>query len=228
MSMTEEAKQIAKVRGSIYTLLSQCFMQPTKELVNSIIDGTLNDAFENNIGLTEDKKVLEKLVKLKDFSTQSKKLFSEEVLREMKAEYSRLFVGPGHVLAPPYESVYKTKNEDNKTGMVMGDSAVAAKQFYRSADLEISDNYKDLPDHITLELHFMGHLCTLESERDEESEGDQASVRKMQVNFLKAHLGSWVSNFSQAISQATNSPFYCGVAELTERWIKIELDELEL
>ena len=76
MSMTEEAKQIAKVRVSIYTLLSQWFMQPTKELVNSIIDGTLNDAFENNIGLTEDKKVLEKLVKLKDFSTQSKKLFS--------------------------------------------------------------------------------------------------------------------------------------------------------
>lgn len=225
--MTEETKQINQVRGSIYTLLSQCFMQPSRELLNSILDGSLNEAFQGTLGLTEDKKVIQKLTEFKDLSIQSQKLPYEEVLLDMKAEYSRLFVGPGHVLVPPYESVYKTKDDDNKIGVVMGDSAVAAKRFYRRAGLELSDDFKDLPDHITLELHFMGHLCTMQIERAEGSEKEQESVQRMQVDFLKTHLGSWISDFSQAVSIFTNSAFYRVVAQLAEMWIKIEIDELE-
>lgn len=228
MNITEETKQIAKVRGSIYTLLSQCFMQPSKELVNSIIDGSLNDALQATLGLIEDSKVTQHLAELKDFSIKSQKQPSEEFLKELKAEYSRLFVGPGHVLAPPYESVYKTKNEDNKIGIVMGDSTIAVKRFYQSAGLELSDDYKDLPDHITLELHFMGHLCNLELDSAHEGrKEEQESVHKMQVEFLNTHLGNWISDFSQAVSIATNSAFYRGVAKLTETWIEIEIYELE-
>lgn len=230
MNKAEEIRQIAQIRGSIYTLLSQCFMQPSKELVNSILDGSLNEAFQGTLALTEDKKVTEKLSELKKFDIQCQELSREQVLLEMKAEYNRLFVGPGHVLAPPYESIYKTRNKDNEKGVVMGDSTVAVKHFYRRAGLGLSNDFTDLPDHITLELHFMGHLCNLEFERaheeSEASEGDQ-SVRKMQVDFLKTHLATWISDFSQAVSNATYFPFYIGVVGLAERWIEIEMDDLK-
>lgn len=234
MNMAEEIRQIAQVRGTIYTLLSQCFMQPSIELVNSILDGSLDEAFQATLALTEDKKVIEKLAKLKHFGIQCQELSQEQVLQEMKAEYNRLFVGPGHVLAPPYESIYKTRNKDNEKGVVMGDSTVAAKHFYRRAGLGLSNDFTDLPDHISLELHFMGYLCNLEIERTHEeseeskvSEGKQSSVHKMQVDFLETHLGSWISDFSQAVSNVTYFPFYKAVAELAERWIKIDMDELK-
>lgn len=227
MNMTEEIKRIAQVRGNIYTLLSQSLMLPSKELVNSIIDGSLHDALQGTLGLTEDEKIIQRLADLKDFGIQCEKLHLEEVLRDMKTEYSRLFVGPGHLLAPPYESVYKTKDEDNKRGVVMGDSTIAVKNFYRSAGLELAKDFKDLPDHITLELHFMGYLCNLEFDKAHDgSEEDQASVRKMQADFLKIHLDSWILDFSQAVSIGTNSEFYSAIVELTERWIKIEVNEL--
>lgn len=227
MNIIEERKQIAKVRGSIYKLLSQCFMYPSEELVNSIIDGSLNDALQSTLGLIEDSKVAQHLAELKDFSIKSQKLPSEEFFKELKTEYNRLFVGPGHVLAPPYESIYKTKNEDNKLGIVMGDSTIEVKDFYRSVGLDISEDFKDLPDHITLELHFMGHLCDLEIEKTKEaSEEELADVRKKQIDFLETHLGSWIKDFSKAVSTATNSAFYRIIAELTENWIEIEIDEL--
>lgn len=214
----EEEKRIAQVRADIYTLLSQCFMQPSIELVNSIIDGSLIHALEDTIGLTEDICVKERLAKLRDLSTKCQNFSAMQILKDMKAEYSRLFVGPGHVLAPPYESVYKTKNSDNKMGIVMGDSTIEVKHFYGRAGLKLSEDFTDLPDHITLELHFMGYLCTMES--------DKIQSDKMQADFLKIHIGSWISDFSKAITMSTNSVFYHEVAELTEAWIKLEVNEL--
>ncbi|AFM00281.1 MULTISPECIES: molecular chaperone [Desulfitobacterium] len=228
MSITEEAKQITQVRGNIYTLLSQCFVQPSEDLVASLVQGSLTEALQRTLGLVEEGKVARELARVKDFGVQSQGRSPAEILQDMKVEYSRLFVGPGHVVAPPYESVYKTRDDDNEIGVVMGDAAIAAKRFYRSAGLELSDDFTDLPDHIALELYFMAYLCSLEFDMaNEDKEKDPISIRKMQTDFLKTHLGSWITDLSQAVDRGTNSEFYRGVAGLTEVWIGIERDELE-
>ncbi|MGE4273658.1 MAG: molecular chaperone [Desulfitobacterium sp.] len=214
MNTLEEAKEIAQVRSNVYSLLSQCFFQPSEQLVATIIDGSLSVALQETVGMIEDEKVEQELARIKDFSIQCREHSPLQVLQDMKVEYNRLFVGPGHLLAPPYESVYKTRNADNEIGVVMGDAAIDAKQFYRTAGLDLDDNFKDLPDHIAVELHFMSYLCTLESANAAEGE------------FLGSHLGSWIADFSQTVRQETTSEFYRGIVGLAESWVMSEIEVL--
>lgn len=228
MSTLEEAKKTAQVRSSVYSLLSQCFFQPSEELVAYYIQGDGGEFLESTVGILNGK-VVEELIRIKDFNAQAQDKSTGEILRDLKVEYNRLFVGPGHVLAPPYESVYKTRNEDNKLGVVMGDDTIAVKKFYREAGLEIDDNFTDLPDHIAVELYFMSYLCNLEFlsvDEGEEGLAQLSKIKEMQKEFLKTHLGTWISDFTQAINKETNSDFYRGIAKITEEWIMWEIKEL--
>lgn len=229
MSVLEEAKKVAQVRGNVYSLLSQCFFQPSEELVASITKDHLSESLQHTVGLLDGEKVERELVRIKDFSAKSKERLPEEILRDMKVEYNRLFVGPGHLLAPPYESVYKTKDEDTKTGVVMGDDTIAAKKLYHRAGLELDDNFRDLPDHIAVELYFMSYLCNLESINADEGEDSidrMTNIKELQREFLNSHLGTWISDFSQTVDSQTNSEFYRGIANLTEKWVLSEINEL--
>ena len=230
MSTLEEAKKVAQVRSSVYSLLSQCFFQPSEELLASIIQGDFGEFLENTVGILDGEKVGREIVRLKDFSAQAKEKSAEKTLQDMKVEYNRLFVGPGHLLAPPYESVYKTRNDDNKKGVVMGDDTIAAKKFYLQAGLEIDDNFKDLPDHIAVELYFMSYLCNLEflsADEGEDGIAQTSNIKELQNEFLKSHLGTWITEFSQAVATQTNSEFYRGMVKITEEWVMSEIKELD-
>lgn len=224
LSTIEETKEIAQVRGNVYSLLSQCFFQPSEELATSITKGSLNEALQGTVGMVEGEEVERELARIKEFGAKCQERPHQEVLKDMKVEYNRLFVGPGHVAAPPYESVYKTRNADNEIGVVMGDAAIAVKRFYRQAGIELSDGFKDLPDHIAVELQFMAHLCSLEAESQEDGKD---SLNSMQAKFLTEHLGSWIADFSHAVCHSMHSDFYCSIARLAEVWVKFELDALQ-
>lgn len=83
----------------------------------------------------------------------------DQKLRNFAVGYNRLFFGPGHVLVPPYESVHMSAN-----GLVMGQAAVDVSRKYREEGLAISPDFKNLPDHVVVELEFMAHLCIHEVE----------------------------------------------------------------
>ncbi|NLB88040.1 MAG: molecular chaperone TorD family protein, partial [Syntrophomonadaceae bacterium] len=68
-----------------YELLSIALSYPQAELLKLIRDGVFDETFGKKAPVPAD-------------------------LEELEVEYCRLFVGPGHVDVPPYESVY---NDDN-------------------------------------------------------------------------------------------------------------------
>jgi TorA maturation chaperone TorD len=133
-------------------------------------------------------------------------------------DYTRLFLGPNHIIANPYGSAWMS---GEKT--LMQDSTLAVEELYQEGGFEIDEDFRELPDHIAAELEFLYLLIYRENEArrndDPEALTAMASLRK---RFLGEHLGSWVGPFTTAIKAGAKSVFYRELAELTGRFVNME------
>ena len=144
--------------------------------------------------------------------------------RELEYEYNKLFVGPEHVLCPPYESVYRSDRSEIELGLVMGPSTNDTKKRYKEAGLEIAKDFKELPDHIAIELEFMYFLCANEAKS---KDFEEASLwRERQREFIASHIKTWFSNFSEMLELNAISCFYKTAAKLLKEFLSEEIEYL--
>lgn len=137
-------------------------------------------------------------------------------------EYTRLFVGPGKHIAP-CESVHIPGGDQ-----LWGVAAVAVQRFICQAGIELKPDYKDLPDHISVELEFMQQLSTAESEAWAVEDRDEAhKCRRIETEFLNKHLSSWVSRFCERVIAETEVGYFREMAMLTRDFITTDIAELE-
>ena len=142
---------------------------------------------------------------------------------ELEVEYNRLFVGPGAPRVYPYESLYR-----DSTGLVMGPSAGEVLQAYRRAGLAINTAFKDLPDHIAVELEFMARLCCEEARAESAGRGDLAlRLKQDQRSFLDAHLASWLPAMCEKVIRETTSTIYRGFAEIAAIFVGWDRERLD-
>lgn len=124
-------------------------------------------------------------------------------------EYARLFVGPYELKAPPYGSVYLDHER-----RVMGDSTMEVIKIYKEAGLSVDEDFKELPDHVAVELEFMYYLIYQEVEALEKAQLDKGLTRKeTQELFLNRFLKPWVSHFCTKIKESTENEFYEALAD---------------
>ncbi len=198
-----------RVRAKTYELLAQCYKLPL----------TFKD--DNTI------EVLHKLLSLVN---EEAAIYAKEMkdaldnysnLDEMKFDFLALFVGPKTLLAPPYGSVYMEEQ-----GQIMGVSTYDAMRIYNEAGLKKSEDFKEPPDHVRVELEFMSTLIQQTIESCEKSE-PQESVHKieLQLEFLSKHLAGWVKPFTNNIISNAKTTFYRSLAKATESFIRQEFLE---
>ena len=109
----------------------------------------------------------------------------------------------------------------------MGPSTLAVKQLYREAGAAISEDFKDLPDHVGLELACMEFLCAGEARAwDREDLDEVTRVRGLQRRMVHDHLLQWVPALCGRIRERAPGPFYRGIASLTEAYLAREVGEL--
>ena len=115
---------------------------------------------------------------------------ANEVLERLAVEYTALFLGPGGHISP-HESVQAEEN-----GILMGDRTVAVKDFIERAGFGYNDNFNAIPDHLSVELEFLGALTQHEATEWEAGNSDRAAnCLEYEQEFLAKHLGQWVSGF---------------------------------
>ncbi len=187
-------------RRDAYKLLADCYYLPDEELIDILrsLDKSKGNLFS---GIAE-----------------SASLTSD--IEALRIDYSRLFIGPYRLLAPPYGSVYL-----ENTRRVMGISTLDVRNKYADEGLRI--DIKEAPDHIAIELEFMYYLISKEVEAALSSESIGAtSYLKKQKDFLDAHLGIWVSDFSNNIDINAETVFYRDLARQTKSFIEADLKSL--
>lgn len=187
-------------RRDAYKLLADCYYLPDEELIETLrsLDkskGSLFSEIAESASLTSD-------------------------IDALRIDYSRLFIGPYRLLAPPYGSVYL-----ENTRRIMGNSTLDVRDKYADEGLRL--DIKEAPDHIAIELEFMYYLISKEVEVALSAESiDATSYLTKQKDFLDTHLGIWVSDFSNNIAVNAETAFYRDLACQTKSFIEADLKGL--
>ncbi len=186
-------------RGDVYRLLSRLYYLPGEHTAGQV---------------TELAGVLETIYP--EAAERLARLGGDTDIEELTIDFSRLFVGPFKLLAPPYGSVYL------ETGRrVMGDSTIDARNRYREAGLILSDSMKEAPDHVAIELEFMYYLVFNENQARANSD-DEAVLASltMQREFLGEHLGAWAWHFAEKVEKHASTEFYKLLARVTGAFVQ--------
>lgn len=149
---------------------------------------------------------------------------TETDIEQLRIDYSKLFVGPFELLAPPYGSVYLEGERK-----VMGDSTIDARNRYEEVGLDISGGLKEAPDHIAIELEFMYYLIFKEIEAIGNSDFESImGYLEQQKGFLEDHLGRWVEPFTEVMKANAQTGFYRGLADMTSDFVAQDAVALKL
>ncbi len=201
--MKETNLSLNQQKATVYRLLSACYYQPEPAFHEENVFGQLTDALCHiDSHLAETAKTMD---------TEFKETAQDELL----LDYSRLFLGPFDIFAKPYGSVYIDGEK-----VVMGDSTINALASYSEADFAVAEDFREMPDHVAVELEFLYLLTCRQNDALAHKESEQLRFwSDIKTNFLKNHLGSWVSRFCQNIREHSETNFYYNLAELTEQYI---------
>ena len=143
--------------------------------------------------------------------TWSKAGLTDVVYQDMQADYLRLFIGAGKVIAPPWESVFFSDARQT-----FQERTLQVRSWYRRFGLEPEKLYHEPDDHIGLEMTFLAHLGSqalqaIESD-DQEKLGALLEARQ---DFLGEHLLKWGAAWCDLVIEHAHTDFYHGVARLT-------------
>ena len=196
-------------RGKAYKLLAEFYYLPTQEL-----KGTLKDLEQQLSDVSP-----EAMLYIKKMKEEIKR---SDDLDLLSLDFSRLFLGPYKMHAPPYGSVYLEGERQ-----IMGESTLEVRNKYREAGLDISSDFRHPPGHIAAELEFMYFLILKEIEAIRNSDIETTlSFMEKQRAFLKENLGPWVFEFTDTTEEKAETDFYKNLARATRAFIEQHVDEL--
>jgi TorA maturation chaperone TorD len=131
---------------------------------------------------------------------------SEVLLDRLAIDYTQLFNDPVERIAP-YECIQRGDGGD-----LMGDAADEVRRFMAEVGFSVPPESGEMPDHISVELAFMGELARREAAAIEA--GDQKMVElaaSLQRRFMAAHLGQWAERFARKVWRRATTPFYAAM-----------------
>ncbi len=188
------------IEAQLFNLYAALFCEPQKEPAdNAYILETLESL------------QCELSAQFNEFESLKEKFFQYD-LQSVLIDYTRIFIGPYHVIAYPYSSVYFS----NGVKTLYNETTAWVEKFYRTCGLSFQNTVKDMPDHIAVELEFLYSLKfkvnTLLMEGKTES-GEH--LQHLYAEFIKNHFCIWVPKLCEKVISEAKDTYY---AELC-RWL---------
>lgn len=200
--MNQDEVEMHRRRQAAYLALAKAFLQQPDE---GFFDGAAVAVVYDHAGSEQaDRDVDRGTSYLKEWQRRMVKARTE-ALALLQLDYVRLFVGPNEVLAPTWESVYRTSDH-----LVFGESTLAVRNMYRKYGLATPNINREPDDHFGLELAFMSVLA--ERTADGSTEDTADALIQDQWNFLQEHLGVWTRDFTGRILESAHTEYYLGLA----------------
>lgn len=190
-------------REDVYRLLAACYYSPSRSMIEEDCCGSLATLLKGIAPPAAEQ------------AAEAAGLLGETTVEALLVEHTRLFLGPFKLVAPPYGSVWL---DDQKT--VMGDSTQKVATFYHTCGLQLADDFHELPDHFAVELEFLSYLAF--KQREAATAGDSAEVERLkglQHEFLDNFLLPWLTQFTDAVINDGEAPFYVAIARCTAAFV---------
>ncbi|ALC91310.1 hypothetical protein AM500_17030 [Bacillus sp. FJAT-18017] len=236
----QATKQVIKVddimdlfyaRAFGYDILRRLFIEePSSEYLAEFIGQKMVD----NIPFAgESEKIASGVKLIKDFLAVHNPILSTMDYEDLHWDYTRLFIGPFEVPAPPWESVYSRTDR-----LLFQRTTMDVRKLYKKYGYQATDFNMEADDHIGLELDFMFHLNSLAIESGatvvETSVPEIVYLLKEQKDFIDNHLGKFSKAFVKNVTDNAGTAFYKGLAMVLEGFIEMdsrvlaELQNIEL
>lgn len=207
-------------RAYVYTFLKNSFyMEPTKDYIEIIkVDNHLDDFpfIDKNIYIENGVNRLKKYFKKTNIDDL-------DMIDTLKSDYTRMFIGPNDLPAPPWESSYL--NEDK---LLFQEETLQVRRAYLKYNY-LNNNYPhEADDHIALELDFMGKLSMKSIELDNFNNIlETIDILNDQKLFLENHLIKWVPEFTHSIDQSSKTDYFIGLSNILRGFIEYDFNTIE-
>jgi putative dimethyl sulfoxide reductase chaperone len=208
--------ELSTTRRDVYSCLSICFDYPSELIIGVESVHTITKTLGSLARMCAEESLAG------DARRFSRALREANNLLDLEVEYSRLFLGPFRPALYPSESIFLGRNSRESADVERAD-----RVFLRES-LALSSEFKDVPDHISVEFEFMSHLCCREIEAEESLDASAVFAYKLrQQSFLEKHIINWVPEFGERLEQATSNQFYKSLAAFTRQYVWWDYDRFE-
>lgn len=206
--MTDYVTGRAGAREDFCRYLAACYYEPSSDFAEErLFDSMVAAASAIDPALT-------------DSARRLGAAFSAAEVQELLVDYARLFIGPAQPVAMPYASFWLTADQWQRH-----EATMAVLDFYEEGGFEVSDELRELPDHVAVELEFLYLLTFTQNQARDEGDAEELSASTaLRRRFVHQHVGAWIDQFTAAVNAGAGTAFYKELAELTRRFIRIEAE----
>jgi len=198
---------------TICRLLASLFCPPDREMIEQIRGEAFRSFWGRYVRSWGGEPVL-----LKGFLMESD---PQICLRDLEEEYDRLFSETNKEGVSLVESFYKPWTLDphctlpfsSERGLLMGDSALHLLEIFRQCGLEVADEKRGTPDHLTTELEFLSYLYRYATD---------VEVKQ----FIQDHF-DWIPLLKERVERSHPHPFYRSALEVLNLFLGEEKKRLE-
>ncbi len=197
--MNKEKKEAVELvlsnRLFLYSLMHKLFgREPDSQLLEILTSEHTGEAFR--LLSEEEGDILDRVPD--ELSRLKEAMAAADFLDEARGEYTRLFIGPISLAAPPWESVYGQQD-----ALLFQESTLKVRSTYRQFGL-IPEAYPHVADDsLALELHFMSLLAQRSFEEFESGRAEALRVSlKGASDFLEEHLLIWIPKFLERMKDS--------------------------
>lgn len=206
-------------RQFVYDVLRRFFVEePSRDYLKHFIKENVIDLFP----FVEDSEDLQAgIEEIKEYLSNHDVINNEDHYEDLHWDYTRMFIGPFELPAPPWESVYVRKD-----GLLFQANTVDVRNLYQNFGYEINHKNLEAEDHVGLELDFMFHLnelCIKNVEKNNfKTRSNLIYLIGEQSRFLENHLLAFIPQFSQKVIENAHTQFFSGMAKLLRSYLKID------
>ena len=222
--MNDQTKEAVELllsnRLFLYSLMHKLFgREPDEELLNILTDEHTGEAF--GLLSEEEKDIMDRTAVFLSEIREEKQ--NPAFLEETKDEYTRLFIGPVSLVAPPWESVYGQKD-----AMLFQESTLEVRNTYRQYGL-IPEGYPHVADDsLALELHFMALLAQRGLDAFYAGKNDDLTADHTgSSDFLKKHLLVWVPKFLERMKGAKTNILYPEMCLVLDEFLRKDAETVK-
>ncbi|WP_449315751.1 TorD/DmsD family molecular chaperone [Rubneribacter sp.] len=210
----DEERALARAQAALLSTAARVMRRPDAALAEDVIAGRLSQGLESLVGEGAEG-ALRALGELRAFEGSVAHVAPDELRLRLEVDYNRLFVGPGALKAPPYESYYASEARAPGSGRLRTEEERQVAGAYARCGYAVPEGLAELPDHVAVELEFLALLARDEAAAWEAGDDRRAlELQDAQEGFVEEHLGRWIEQLAARVRAEARCPLYPAVIDV--------------
>lgn len=211
-----------EIRGAVYDLLRRFFIEePSHAYLKECLAFRVFETFPLE---QQSPEIARGLRQIRDYLQQYDLIRDKAAFEQLHWDYTRMFIGPLSLPAPPWASYYLEKDK-----LLFQKTTLQIRILYQKYGFVAGEHINsEADDHVGYELDFiyrLNQICLQKSARLQVP-ADLYENLLDQKNLIAGHMNAFVPAFTQAVAKAAATLFYKGMAQILCGYLQLDVELL--